>query len=127
MKTHQRQTEFIPPGPNSPIGLMESYLQWKAQLEPLAPAIESRRNSQGSKNLEGSSSSHNWEEVYLKEARPRPPEQSVITMSPLLYRLMLEQGHVSELVNLQIRLRRESWSHYFVRVIRRLSQIDQLP
>lgn len=126
-KKPQMQLEFNPNPTSSPTDLMSQYLDWQAQLEPSAPTIESRRNSQGFEDLEGSSSSHNWEAVYAGKERSKVPEQTVVTMSPLLYRMMLEQGHVSELVNYQIRIRRESWPQYLVRVLRHLSRIGQLP
>jgi len=127
MKTHQVQLEFIPPETNSPKELMASYLRWKEQLEPLTPTIESRRNSQSYPSLEGSSSSHNWEAAYTGPDTSGIPPDRVITMSPLLYEWMLKEEHVSELLQLQIRIRRESWLHYLGRIIRHLLRIDQLP
>lgn len=127
VKKPQMQLEFNPNPTSSPTDLMSQYLDWQAQLEPLAPTVESRRNSQWVEPLEGSSSSHLWEAVYAGKERSEGHAGSVITMSPLLYRMMLEQGHVSELVNYQIRIRRESWPHYFRRVLRHLSRIGQLP
>lgn len=90
-----------------------------------SPTIESRRNSQGpTRNLEGSSSSQSWEAAYTGPERTEGFEQSTITMSPLLYDRLLKEGHVSELLNYRINIRRESWSHYFVRIFRHLARID---
>jgi hypothetical protein len=106
---------------------MEQYDNWKKELEQHFRLLRAGETPRAVENLEGSSSSHNWEEAYSRSLREDPLEDRVVTMSPLLYRLMVEQGHVSELENLQIRLRREAWLHYFKRILRRVLRIDQLP
>jgi len=106
---------------------MEQYDNWKVELEHYFRLMRAGETPRTVETLEGSSSSHNWEAAYSRSLRGNTTEESVVTMSPLLYRLMVEQGHVSELENLQIRLRREAWPHYFMRIFRRVLRIDQLP
>jgi hypothetical protein len=115
------------PESQNPRDFIDRYFQMVETGEPFLRPIESRRNSQGPENLEGSSSSHNWEAAYSGRHTPDTAANNVITISPLLYELMIQEGHVSELLNLQVRVRRESWSHYFVRVIKHVTRIDQLP
>jgi len=106
---------------------MRQYDLWKDQFDSLTPTIESRRNSQGSRTLEGSSSSHNWEAVYTSVDTPDTLQETVTRMSLRQYELMKKEGHVSDLLSRQIQICRESWPHYFWRVIKHLTRIGQLP
>jgi hypothetical protein len=100
--------------------LMTQYQQWKDQLDLPSRPDENRRDSQA---LKGPGRIVNLSFMGGGTDRlvsQQPTVGGVVTMSPRLYGAMLREGHVSELQNMQIRIRRESWPHYLSRIGREI-------
>jgi len=95
-------------------------------LENPRPQSESRRNSQGLLNLEGSSSSHSWEEAYSGREKESHPLRRRTMVSPNLWELCKREPSVSEILDTQFTIRWEPWFDYLLRVVIRLTRIDQL-
>lgn len=96
--------------------LMTQYLQWKDQLDLPSRPDENRRDSQAPKGPERIVNLSYMGGGTDSLVPTRPTVGGVVTMSPRLYGAMLREGHVSELQNMQIRIRRESWPHYLSRI-----------
>lgn len=121
MRIPEETPKFNPIQTKDPMELIAHYDLWKEKFELHTRLVRAGETPRVQVNLEGSSSSHLWEEAYSGRARIQQQPDKVVTISPLLYERMMKEGHVSELLNLQIRIRRESWPHYLGRILKRLT------
>jgi len=124
-----REEDYNPPPGLTVQEYQKAYEAWKLQFDILPPRpIESRRNSQWFKELlEGSSTSQNWRGALSGVSDTQGPQDTTVTMTPRLYDLLKKEGHMGVLLDNKIKIRRESWPQYALRLLSHITRIGQPP